>query len=123
MMRFAIAGGTVAIVYIGLGLLLSGPAGIPIQMAIPCAYLPSIALHFSLQRWFVFASGEFMLSMRTQVWRYIGVAFAQYLLTAGLTYLLPVVFGVSDRVAYVIAVLTAMVLTFLTLRLAVFHDE
>ena len=57
-----LSGGTVAAVYLGLGLLLSGPFGVLIQIAIPVSYVISVLFNYST-RWFVFAhSDEFALS-------------------------------------------------------------
>src|SRR4051812_34831471 len=57
-LRFVVSGATVAVVYLGLGLLLSGPLGVPIQVAIPVSYVLSVLLNYTLQRTFVFAHSE-----------------------------------------------------------------
>jgi putative flippase GtrA len=123
LVRFGISGGTVAAVYLGLGLLFSGPFGWPIQVAIPVAYLLAVCLNFSLQRWFVFRGSEFALSMREQAWRYVPTGLAQYGFTALCTAFLPDPLGVSEKVVYVCAVLVASLATFLFLRWRVFHGE
>ena len=73
-MRYAIAGATVAIVYLGIPVTLNGGAGVPVQVAIPIAYVAAVTLHFNLQRHFVFRHvSEFALSRREQITRYVGI--------------------------------------------------
>jgi putative flippase GtrA len=120
--RFVLSGGTVAVVYLGLGLLLAGPAGVPIQVAIPVSYLLSVLLNYTLQRHFVFAhSTEFALSPQSQFIRYVQVGAVQYAFTAGATALLPDALGVSESAVYVASALLAAVVTFVALRFIVFH--
>ncbi len=124
LLRFATAGGLVALVYLGLGVALSGPLGVPIQVAIPIAYVVAVSLHYSLQRWFVFAHADaFALGGRAQLRRYVAVGAGQYALQALATSFLPDVLGVSEQVVFVaVAVLTPIV-SFVVLRAAVFHQR
>jgi putative flippase GtrA len=120
--RYAIAGATVAVVYVGLTLLLSGPAGLPIQAAIPIAYVTAITVHFSLQRWFVFRdAGVFALAMHHQVGRYLAIGLAQYGTTALATAVLPGVLGLPEKLVYVGAVGVISAVSFVFLRTSVFH--
>jgi putative flippase GtrA len=122
--RYAVAGAIVAMVYVGGTLLLSGPVGLPIQAAIPIAYVVAVALHFLLQRTFVFRhDGEFALSVREQIVRYLLIAATQYPATAALTALLPALFGMSDQVAYLITVAFISLTFFFVLRWGVFHPH
>jgi putative flippase GtrA len=122
--RYAVAGAVVALVYVGGTLLLSGPVGLPIQAAIPIAYVVAVALHFVLQRTFVFRhDGDFALSVHEQVVRYVLIAATQYPATAALTALLPELTGVSDQVAYLITVALISLTFFFVLRGGVFHPE
>jgi putative flippase GtrA len=122
--RFVLSGGTVAVVYLGLGLLLSGPFGVPIQIAIPVSYVISVLFNYSMQRWFVFAhSDEFALSRGAQFVRYVQIGAAQYVLTATATAVLPGWLGVDEQVVYVATALIAAAVTFVVLRLVVFHGE
>jgi putative flippase GtrA len=122
--RFVLSGGTVAVVYLGLGLVLSGPLGVPIQVAIPLSYVLSVALNYTLQRWFVFAhSSSFALSPHAQLLRYVQVGAVQYAFTALATGFLPGLLGVSEQVVYVVAALVAAVITFVLLRFVVFHGD
>jgi len=123
LVRYVTAGGTVAAVYIGLTLALSGPVGLPIQAAIPIAYVTAICLHFTLQRWFVFRDASaFALAMHHQVGRYLVLALVQYSLTALATAVLPDVLGLPDKVVYVCAVGAISFISFVVLRTHVFHS-
>jgi putative flippase GtrA len=123
-LRFVVSGGTVAVVYLGLGLLLSGPFGVPIQLAIPVSYVISVLFNYSMQRWFVFAhSDAFALSPQAQFLRYVQIGAAQYALTAAATAVLPGALGVDEQVVYVATALIAAVITFVVLRLVVFHGD
>lgn len=114
--------GGVALVYLGATLVLSGPLGLPIQLAIPVAYVTAVALHFLLQRLVVFPSAKaFALSMHRQVVRYIGLGVAQYGVTALSTGLLPEILGTSEKVVYVATVIVLSAITFAVLRFRVFH--
>ena len=120
--RYAIAGATVATMYVGATLLLSGPAGAPIQVAIPVAYFTAVSLHFVLQRFFVFASANaFALAVHHQIGRYVVIGASQYVLTAASTALLPPALGLSEQVVYVGTVVVISATTFLFLRTRVFH--
>ena len=57
-LRYAISGSSSTLTYIALTLLLSGPADIPIQIAIPVSYVTALVLNFTLQRRFVFPTDE-----------------------------------------------------------------
>jgi putative flippase GtrA len=119
-----VAGVAVAVVYVGGTLLLSGPVGLPIQAAIAIGYVVAIACHFLLQRLFVFRHEQgFALSVREQMLRYLVIAATQYPATAALTALLPVVFGLSDQVAYLITVGVISMTFFFVLRWRVFHPQ
>lgn len=121
-LRFVASGGTVALVYLGLGLLLSGPVGMPIQVAIPIAYVLSVLLNYNLQRHFVFAhSDDFALPRRTQFLRYVQVGAVQYGFTALATAVLPDLLGVSEQVVFVVVAMVAAAVTFVLLRFIVFH--
>jgi putative flippase GtrA len=123
-LRFVLSGGTVAVVYLGLGLLLSGPLGVPIQIAIPVSYVISVLFNYSMQRWFVFAhSDEFALSRQAQFLRYVQIGAAQYALTALATAVLPDLLGIDEQIVYVVTALVAAVITFIVLRLVVFHGS
>lgn len=121
-LRYGIAGATVAGVYLAIPLVLNGVAGVPIQVAIPIAYVLAVSLHFTLQRLFVFRHvDEFALAPRQQVARYLLIGSIQYPTTALATALLPGALGVSERVVFVATTLAMSLTFFLILRGHVFH--
>jgi putative flippase GtrA len=120
--RYAIAGLTVASVYLGLPIALNGIFGMPIEAAIPIAYVVAISLHFTLQRLFVFRHVEtFALSRREQAMRYVAIAAVQYPTTALSTAILPGLLHVSERAAYLGTALVVAVTFYVVLRTHVFH--
>lgn len=120
--RYAIAGAIVGLTYVGLTLLLSGPAGVPILVAIPPSYATAVALHYVLQRVFVFGHvSRFVLSAREQIGRYVVIGLAQYAATSASTGLLPDVLDLDEQVVYVGTVAVLSAVTFLLLRTRVFH--
>ena len=123
-LRFGFSGALTAATYLGGTLLLSGPLGVPLQLAIICAYALSLSLHFTLQRYVVFGGhDQFALAMHHQAGRYLGVAGIQYAFTATITATLPAWLNVNERLVYVVAALFAAVLTYVVLRTRVFHDD
>lgn len=122
--RYGIAGAIVAGFYLGLPLVLTGPLGVPIQVAIPIAYFLAITLHFNLQRRFVFRHVEqFALPVRDQIGRYAAIAAVQYPTTALAIALLPKLLGISERVVFVGVTVCISIAFFLILRGRVFHPS
>lgn len=120
--RYAVAGAIVGVVYVSLTFLLDGPAGLPIQVAIPIAYALAICLHFLLQRGYVFASEDaFALTTGNQARRYVVIAGVQYAVTAAATALLPGILGLHERLVYLGCVAVISLTTFAVLRRGVFH--
>jgi putative flippase GtrA len=123
-LRYAIAGGTVALVYLGVPLALNGGAGLPIEVAIPIAYVLALCLQFNLQRHFVFRHvDEFALSQRSQAGRYVVIAAIQYPTTAVATAVLPGLLGLSERATFLAVSLTMSVVFFIVLRTRIFHPD
>ena len=119
---YAIAGSFTTIVYVGLTLLLSGPAGLSIHAAIPIGYVTALLLHFNIQRRVVFKREEgFTLGRFHQGRRYLTTAAVQYSLAALATAVLPELLGVDERVVYLCTALSLAAVTFLILRTHVFH--
>lgn len=120
--RYLIAGAITAAVGIGATLLLSGPIGVPIQLAILASYPLILTVHFTLQRQFVFAREEdYALGTSSQMRRYFVLVAVQYVFVASCTALLSHVAGLDDRVAYLISVALGTGLVFTAMRLQVFH--
>jgi putative flippase GtrA len=121
-LRYGVSGTTSTLLYIVLTLLLEGPGGLPIQLAIPLAYALALVCNFTLQRTFVFPRSEgFALAPRSQLVRYLGAVLVQYAITATATAKLPGLLGVPEIDVYVVTVLCLAVCAFLTLRAVVFH--
>jgi putative flippase GtrA len=121
-LRYVVAGSTVAAVYLAIPLVLNGVAGLPIQVAIPIAYVLAVSLHFTLQRTFVFRHVDaFALTPRQQIARYVAIGSVQYPTTALATALLPGALGVSERVVFVCTTVVISLTFFLILRGHVFH--
>jgi len=120
-LRYALAGGTVTVTNLGLGLALAEP--LPIQLAIPIAYVLSACLHFVLQRHFVFHGTDFVLPMHHQALMYVPIGVTQYAFTAVCTAVVPSWLDVEERAVFVVAALTAAAATFVFLRLRVFHGS
>ncbi|HMJ33186.1 MAG TPA: GtrA family protein [Baekduia sp.] len=122
MLRYAVGGSFTTVWYVGLTLTLSGPVGLPIQIAIPCGYSTALVLHFLLQRRFVFRREEgFALAPHRQLRRYLSTAFTQYSLAALSTAVVPGLLGVPERIVYTVTALSFAAITFLVLRAHVFH--
>lgn len=123
LVRYASVGVLVAAIYIGLTLLLSGSLGLPIQAAIPIAYLCAICVHFTLQRLFVFRNAEeFELAVHHQVARYVALVLSQYVVTALFTAVLPSVLNLPARAVYVGTVCICTAIAFVLLRTRIFHS-
>lgn len=124
LIRYGIAGGCVAVVYLGTPLLLHDVVGLPIEVAIPIAYALAITLHFNLQRHFVFRHvDEFALSTRQQIGRYAMIAAVQYPTTALATAFLPKLLHISSDAAFLVVSLSISLSAFLLLRGHVFHPD
>jgi len=122
LIRYGVAGGCVALVYLSVPLLLHDVAGIPIEVAIPIAYLLALTLQFNLQRHFVFHHiDEFALTTRQQISRYAMIAAVQYPTTALATAFLPGLLHISSDAAFLIITATISLTAFLLLRGHVFH--
>lgn len=122
-LRYGVSGTASTLLYIMLTLLLEGPGGLAIQVAIPVAYALALIVNFTLQRTFVFPRSQgFALAPRSQLVRYLGAVLVQYAITATATAKLPGWLGVPETDVYVVTVLCLAVCAFLTLRAVVFHE-
>jgi putative flippase GtrA len=120
--RFAIAGGTVALVYIGTTIVLATIVGLPFQIALAIGLVVSLVVHFTLQRLFVWTHHEeFALSLQQQLGRYLVAAGTQYGVTAASTAVLPPFLGVSAPVVYLGTVAVVVSTNFLVFRHGIFH--
>jgi putative flippase GtrA len=120
--RFAIAGGTVAIVYLTTTTVLSAVVGLPFQLALAVGFCLSLVCHFTLQRTFVWVRDEeFALPLGSQVWRYLAVAGMQYAVTAASTSLLPSALGLPTEAVYLATAGVLLCSNFLVFRHGIFH--
>jgi putative flippase GtrA len=120
--RFVLAGGTVALVYLLTTLILADLIGLPFQVALAIGFAVALLVHFSLQRLFVWTHHEeFALPLRHQAGRYVLVAGSQYGLTAASTSLLPPLLGIPVEIVYVLTVAALTCTNFLVFRHGIFH--
>jgi putative flippase GtrA len=122
MLRFALAGCIVALVYILSTTLLATVLGVPFQLALAVGFCLGLLTHFTLQRFFVWTNhGGFALPLHQQVGRYLLLAGAQYGVTAASTSLLPPILGLPTEVVYLATVGLTVSINFLVFRNGIFH--
>jgi putative flippase GtrA len=123
-MRYALAGAFVGLVYLLTTTFLAVVVGLPFRDALAIGFTFQLAVHFTLQRTFVWVDAdEFALPFRHQARRYLIVAGVQLGVTAASTSLLPDVVGLSTEVVYLITVALLTIANFLLFRNVVFHPE
>jgi putative flippase GtrA len=122
--RFAIAGGTVALVYLATTTVLADVVGLPFQAALAIGFTVGLMVHFTLQRLFVWSHHEeFALELRHQLARYLTVAAVQYGVTAASTSLLPGALGAPTEVVYFATVAVVTATNFVVFRNGIFHSK
>jgi putative flippase GtrA len=122
--RYAIAGAFVAGVYLCTTTFLAVIVGLPFREALPIGFTIQLAVHFTLQRTFVWVHDqEFALRFRHQIRRYLTVAAGQLGVTAISTSLLPPVLRLSTEDVYLMTVGLMTIANFLLFRNVVFHPE
>jgi len=120
--RFALSGGTVALVYLGTTTVLAEVAGMPFQAALAIGFSLGLVVHFTLQRLFVWTHHEeFALPLSHQIGRYLLAAAVQYGVTAASTGLLPSALGVPAEIVYLATVAVVLSSNFLVFRHGIFH--
>jgi putative flippase GtrA len=119
--RFVIAGGAMSIFYLSLTSILA-VIGIPFQAALIVSFLCAVALHFTLQRLFVWSQhGQYALPLHQQLKRYLPLVSVQYLTTAGATAILPTWIGLPVLTVYIGITLLYSLFNFLFFRARIFH--
>src|SRR4029077_13710862 len=99
-------GGTGAVIYTLVTTLLATVVGIPFQVALAIGFCTALAVHFTLQRVFVWAHREELaLSLPHQLRRYLTATGAQYGATSASTWLLPAALGLPTEEVYLVTVL------------------
>jgi len=121
-MRFGLTGAFVFGIYTGGTLLLSGPLGLPIVLAIGIALCLALAVNFTMQRHFVFLDHEtFALTAGTQLRRYIFATACNYALTSLIVTTVPQALGVSQQLVFVVTALVLSLVGFSVVRWWIFH--
>lgn len=119
--RFVIVGGAMSIFYIGLTSLLA-LVGMPFQAALVVGFAAAVALHFTLQRVFVWSRrGRYALPIHHQLRRYLPLIGVQYSTTAGATAFLPAWLGLPVLAVYIGITLCYSVFNFLLFGARIFH--
>lgn len=122
LVRFALTGGLVTVVYLTITTVLSQVLGLAFQLALAIGFVSAILLHFTLQRLFVWVHEDgYALTLRRQVTRYLLMAGAQYGGTAASTAVLPGVLGVDTEIVYLVTMAVATTCGFLVMRFIIFH--
>jgi putative flippase GtrA len=122
--RFALSGGTVALVYLGTTTVLAEVVGLPFQAALAIGFSLGLVVHFTLQRLFVWTHHEeFALPLGHQIGCYLFVAAIQYAVTAASTGLLPSALGISTEIVYLATVAVVLCTNFLVFRHGIFHSK
>lgn len=120
--RFGLAGLVVAGVYLTVTTLLANVAGLEFQLALAIGFSTAIAVHFILQRTFVWAHREtYALALRAQFARYALMSGAQYGTAVLATSFLPSALHLSTTVVYVGWTLCGSGVSFLVLGRGIFH--
>jgi putative flippase GtrA len=120
--RFALSGSVVALVYVAVTTVLHDLFDVRFQIALAIGFVVSVALHFTLQRLFVWRHYEtFALRFHHQAIRYLFICGAQYGLTAVSTAELPNLLGLPVEAVYLITMLTVAGINFVIFRGRVFH--
>jgi putative flippase GtrA len=120
--RFAFSGVVVSIVYISVTTVLSEVSHLRFQVALAIGWTAAVAVHFTLQRTFVWKrQQQFALPFARQVRRYLLVAVSQLGVTTATTTFLPPVLGVPAEVVYLATVSLVTLLNFVVFRHGVFH--
>lgn len=119
-----LAGAFVGLVYVLGTTFLAVVVGLPFREALALGFTLQLAVHFTLQRGFVWVhEEEFALPFQHQAGRYLAVAGAQLGVTAASTSLLPVVVGLSTEAVYLITVALMTIANFLLFRNVVFQSQ
>ncbi len=120
--RFALAGGCVALVYVGTTTLLHEVTGLDFEAALAIGFAVALATHFTLQRLFVWKhQSAFALPLHHQLVRYLAMAGLQYGITAAVTATVPRALGVDPELVYLPVVAILTLINFVVFRYRIFH--
>jgi putative flippase GtrA len=123
-LRFILAGSAVTCIYITVTTVLASVVGTPFQVALAIGFCTGLAVHFTLQRLFVWRhETEFALPLRHQAGRYLVVSALQYAITAATTSLLAPALAVPTEIVYLLTVVVIVCANFLLFRHVIFHAD
>ncbi len=121
--RFALSGSLVAVLYVSVTTVLHDAFGMPFQIALAIGFLSGLALHFTLQRVFVWKHYDnFALAVHHQALRYLSLCASQYGVTALATAELPSLVGLPVEVVYLLTMFSIAAFNFLFFRGRIFHS-
>jgi putative flippase GtrA len=119
--KFALTGALVGAVHLGLVTVLA-LVGVPIQVALAVSFVLALALHFTLNRQWVFTHDSgYALHLSRQGLRYLVAAAISYAGTSIAVAVLPDALGIPELAAFFIAALAMACVSFTILHLWVFH--
>jgi putative flippase GtrA len=122
--RFALTGGVVSAVYMGMTTVLSEIAGVPFQVALAVGFIAGLSTHFTLQRVFVWIHDSgFALDLRGQVARYLALSGALYGSTAAVSSTVPSLLHVRVLTVYLAWTIIASTVNSFILRRRIFHPH
>lgn len=117
-----ISGTLVAGVNVTVTILLHDAFSVAFQGALAIGFFVGVAVHFTLQRVFVWRHYEsFALQLHHQALRYLLVCATQYGITAISTAELPGLLGLPVELVYITTMLTVAAINFLVFRGRIFH--
>lgn len=121
--RFAVTGALVGGSHLAL-VTVAVLAGVPIQLALALSFIVALAMHFTLNRQWVFvADAGYALHLTRQGLRYLAVAATSYAGTSTAVASLPDVLGVHELVVLFLATAAMACFSFAALNLWVFRTE
>ncbi len=122
--RYAVTGVVVSIIYIGITTILATITSWPFQVALGIGWCAAIAVHFTMQRFFVWTHKDgFALPFHHQIGRYLVVSVTQFSVTALATAVLPSILGLSAELIYLGVAVLITGANFLIFRHRVFHSD
>jgi putative flippase GtrA len=120
--RYILVGGLAGLTYLLATTILVLVAGMQFEVALAIGYCFGIAVHFTLQRVFVWGHRpDFAFSIHHQVARYLAFVGMQYGVTAACTALFPRVLGLPTEVVYLVTVALLTGCNFVVYRHSVFR--
>lgn len=122
MVRFAISGTVVLLVYIAVTTVLAEALSVRFEIALAVGWCTGVSVHFTLQRTFVWVREEsFALPIGRQVPRYLLFSAVQFGVTTASTAVMPSVLGLPVEAVYLLTALMITGINFVVFRNGIFH--